>query len=55
MVGALLECHFKEKAIFKLFFARSFLQCLCGVSGGSSVSTQRELPAEVFSSREALE
>lgn len=55
MVGALLECRFKEQAIFKLFFAWGFLQCLCGESGGPSVSSQRELPAEVFSSREALE
>lgn len=42
-MGALLECRFKEQAIFKLFFAWGFLQCLCGESGGPSVSTQREL------------
>lgn len=41
VVGALLECHFKEQAIFPLLFARGFLPCLGGESGGHrSVDTE---------------
>lgn len=53
MVGALLECHFKEQAIFPLLFAWGFPPVVS--LGVIEVLTLRELPAGVFSSGKDLE